>query len=445
MVVRERDDACPGVVDASPADDGLIARVRLPGGRLTPDRLTELARLTRRFGTGSVDLTARANIQLRGLAEADLPALADAVAAAGLMPSRSHDRVRNILASPLAGRDPNALLDADAVLTAVDHALCAAPDLTALSGRFLIGIDDGGLPIASARHDLDLVALAEHTFALHVAGHDTTWRFDPTDASAAIVHAARAFLTARANSGAWHIRELPDGAARFAATLAAAPAPFASSEPVTGGAHDHAAATPNAARPRRRADGRPPIGVLAQSDGRFAIGALVPLGRLTQHHLAALVGLRAELRITSGRGVVVRDVTDPAATTAALEAAGLPCDPASPWRGVTACSGLGACRRALADVRTEAGRHALGRASRRADHPTPDRPAVDGSPTLDDAPDTHWVGCARACGKPAGATLLVAREDGTYETVPPDRAPTPSPAPLIRPPAPGASRPSTPA
>ncbi|MET7299141.1 precorrin-3B synthase [Embleya sp. NPDC005575] len=449
MVVRERDDACPGVVDASPADDGLIARVRLPGGRLDPDQIHELALLARRFGTGSVDLTARANMQLRGLAEADLPALADAIAAAGLMPSRSHDRVRNILASPLAGRDPSALLDADAVLTALDHALCATPDLTALSGRFLIGIDDGGLPIASARHDLDLVALTKHAFALHVAGHDTTWRFGPADAPAAIVRAARAFLTARAHTGAWHIRELPGGAARFAALLAVDPAPFAGPGPVTTPGGNHAPTTPDAARLRQRGGSRPPIGVLAQSDGRFAVGALVPLGRLTRQHLAALVGLRTELRITSARGVVVRDVTDPAATVAALEAAGLPCDPASPWRGVTACSGLGACRRALADVRTEATRHALGRSSRDtplggADRSSTDRSPADRPQALDRA-DTHWVGCSRACGKPAGATLLVAREDGTYETVPPGGAPTPTSAPpSVRPPAPGSPTPSTP-
>ncbi|WP_406299217.1 cobalamin biosynthesis protein CobG [Embleya sp. NBC_00888] len=440
VVVRERDDACPGVVDASPADDGLIARVRLPGGRLTPAQLHELAELAGRFGTGSIDLTARANIQLRGLAEADLPALAEAVTAAGLMPSRSHDRVRNILAGPLAGRDPNALLDADAVLTAVDHALCAAPDLSALSGRFLIGIDDGGIPIASARHDLDLVAPARDTFALHAAGHDTTWRFAPADAPAAIVHAARAFLAARADTGAWHIRELPSGAARFAAALGAAPFPRPTGGP--------AAAGPSPAGPHRRSGSRPPIGVLPQSDGRFAVGALVPLGRLTRRHLSALVGLRAELRITGTRGVVIRDMTDPAATSAALEAAGLPCDPASPWRGVTACSGLGACRRALADVRTEATRHALGRSligAALADT-TPmdaDRPAADRPGALGRA-DTHWVGCARACGKPAGATLVVAREDGTYETVPPGRAPTPGPGPA-RAPAPGPPAPSTPA
>ncbi|MGC0417578.1 precorrin-3B synthase [Embleya sp. AB8] len=405
VLVRDRDDACPGVVDTSPADDGLIARVRLPGGRLDPARLRELAELAERFGTGSVDLTARANIQVRGLAEADVPAFAHAVAAAGLMPSRSHDRVRNILASPLAGRDPLALLDADAVLAAVDSALCATPELTALSGRFLIGIDDGGVPIASARHDLDLIALTGDTFALHAAGHDTGWRVTPANAAGAIVHAARAFLTARAAGGAWHIRELPGGAAEFAACLATDPVRAQLSAP---------AGTAPRERPRAGRSKRPLVGVSTQSDGRYALGALVPLGRLTQHHLAALVEVGAELRITTARGIVLRDLLDPAAATAGLEAAGLPCDPASPWRGVTACSGQGACRRARSDVRTDATRHALGHARSTTEHLAPLG-----------ATDTHWVGCARACGRPAGATLLVACEDGGYEIVPPGGTPTP--------------------
>ncbi|GCD99391.1 hypothetical protein [Embleya hyalina] len=421
MPIRDRDDACPGVVDTSPADDGLIARVRLPGGRLGPRQVRELAALARRFGTGSVDLTARANIQLRGLAEADLPAFADAVAAAGLMPSRSHERVRNILASPLAGRDPRALLDADPILAAVDEAVCAAPDLTALSGRFLIGVDDGGLPIASARHDLDLVARSAHTVALYAAGHDTGWRFAPADAATAIVRAARAFLTARADSGAWHVRELPLGAVAFATALGADPGRPGQPDP----APDDAATHPDS----RRRDAGPPIGVLRQGDGRYAVGVSVPLGRLTPEHMHALVATGAEVRITGSRGLVVRDLSDPAGVSAGLAAAGLSADPASPWRGVSACSGLGACRRALADVRAEATRHALGR-SRAAALVLDENPdaTLDGDPHGDAGPAspgrvaTHWVGCARACGTPAGATVLVAREDGGYLALRPGAA-----------------------
>jgi precorrin-3B synthase len=420
MAVRDRDDACPGVVDASSADDGLIARVRLPGGRIDAAQLGELAVAARRFGTGNLDLTARANVQLRGLADADLPAVADALAAAGLLPTRSHDRVRNILASPLAGRDPRALVDADAVVTAIDEALCASPELAALSGRFLIAVDDGGVPIASARQDITLLAVAEDTFALLVAGHDTTVRVPATQAAETVTRTAYAFLTARATSGAWHVRELPNGAASFAADLAAAPAtPTTVAGPAGPAEAPHTNTRTRA--PRVAGEGREGpvggsgrgggrqalVGVFAQVDGRWAVGALVPLGRLTQRHVAALVAIGGDVRITTTRGVVVRDVRDPAATVAALEAAGLPCDPASPWRGVTACSGLGSCHRASADVRAAATRHALA-----SDAPSTGRP------------DTHWVACPRACGKPPGATVLIARDDGTYDVVPPTTPPT---------------------
>ncbi|MYV97482.1 precorrin-3B synthase, partial [Streptomyces sp. SID3343] len=364
MAVRDRDDACPGVVDATMADDGLIARVRLPGGRIDAARLGELAAVAREFGTGSLDLTARANVQLRGLTDADLPAVADALAAAGLLPTRSHDRVRNILASPLAGRDPRALVNADTVVDAIDEALCASPDLAALSGRFLIAVDDGGVPVATARQDITLLAVAADTFALLVAGHDTTLRVPTARAAEAVIRTARAFLSARASSGAWHVRELPTGAAAFAARLGGRKERVDGVDGRTGragrspetDAADGTRARPVAASARR---GDPLIGTLAQSDGRHAVGALVPLGRLTQRHVAALVALGGDVRITTTRGVVVRDVLDPVATVAALEAAGLPCDPASPWRGVTACSGLGSCRRASTDVRAAATRHAL--------------------------------------------------------------------------------------
>jgi precorrin-3B synthase len=146
------------------------------------------------------------------------------------------------------------------------------------------------------------------------------------------------------------------------------------------------------------------VGVL----GRTVVGASVPLGRLTPGRVAALVASAADLRITTARGVVLRGVADPGAAVAVLEAAGLSCDPDSPWLGVTACSGLGACRRALADVRADAARFALGRL--RHDVPT-------------GHPRTHWAGCARACGRPAGATALIAREDGGYEVAGGEPAP----------------------
>src|SRR5215475_11229192 len=96
-------DACPGLLALHPARDGHVARIRLPGGYASGPRWRALARLARDFGDGRVDLTARGNVQLRGLRPADAAALARRAERAGLLPSAAHDRARNIMASPLAG------------------------------------------------------------------------------------------------------------------------------------------------------------------------------------------------------------------------------------------------------------------------------------------------------------------------------------------------------
>src|SRR6185436_12028003 len=103
LVARIRDrDACPGALQLHQAADGALARVRLPGGMIEPGQLQALAHAATRYGSSAMELTSRGNIQIRGIT--DIDALADAVATAGLLPSPTHERVRNIVASPLSGR-----------------------------------------------------------------------------------------------------------------------------------------------------------------------------------------------------------------------------------------------------------------------------------------------------------------------------------------------------
>jgi precorrin-3B synthase len=147
-------DACPGVLILHPARDGLVARIRLPGGYASAPHWRALAALSRDFGDGCVDLTARGNVQLRGLRAADADSLAARAAAAGLLPSAEHDRARNLTASPLSGLGGRPPLRA--LVAALDAALLAAPEFAALPGRFLFALDDGTGHAGLASSDLGL-------------------------------------------------------------------------------------------------------------------------------------------------------------------------------------------------------------------------------------------------------------------------------------------------
>lgn len=369
-----RADRCPGALRLHDARDGAVARVRLPGGRLEPAGLRALASLAEERGNGAVDITVRANLQLRGLAPGDGAAVAGRLGAAGLLPSITHERVRNIVASALAGRDPRAALDARPLVTALDRLLCAEPRAATLSGRFVTVVEDGSGAVAGVDHDIALVPAAmldggrDAGVALLLAGRDSGMRAAPDDAPALAVAAARAFVEARdrGGEGAWRLRQLPEGAAGLLGLLGGPAVP------------------PRAWRPRPAAPG--PAGRLRQADGRTALAVVPPLGRLTPAALRALASAAergaGEVRLSVWRTVVVPDLTTPdlERVAARLEAAGLVCDAATGWLGLTACAGRQGCREALVDVRAMA--------------------QARGPARLGSAAPEHLSGCARRCGDP---------------------------------------------
>src|SRR5688500_16183994 len=104
---RHHADRCPGVLRPWIADDGALVRIRLVGGAISAQALSDLAVIAGDHADGHLYLTKRANIQLRGIKHVDgsVPEeFVEAVRAAGLLPSPSHELVRNIMVSPLRGR-----------------------------------------------------------------------------------------------------------------------------------------------------------------------------------------------------------------------------------------------------------------------------------------------------------------------------------------------------
>ncbi len=100
---------CPGALRPMRSGDGLIVRVRPLCGRFTPNELMALAEAAQRFGNGHIDLTRRANLQIRGASEETLPGLHEIIGGLGLLDATPEaEAVRNLMISPLAGIDPTA-------------------------------------------------------------------------------------------------------------------------------------------------------------------------------------------------------------------------------------------------------------------------------------------------------------------------------------------------
>jgi precorrin-3B synthase len=246
---RTRADMCPGVWRPWQADDGLLVRIRLMGGRLPTAALRRLSDISQRYADGGIYLTRRANLQLRGL-PGDGPQLthdvATAIESTGLIPTRANELVRNVLASPQTGL-AGGRADLRPTITHLDTLLCTEQRLGLLPGRFLFTLDDGRgdlldrLTGAGKRGtDLGCVALSDDTVQLRVGVHwgaVTSLR----DVADQLADLAVQFVGARGTGteAPWHIRELtrplqPPVAADSRIPAAASPLAYGK---VPGGTH----------------------------------------------------------------------------------------------------------------------------------------------------------------------------------------------------------------
>lgn len=90
-----------------------MLRLRTPNGYLTSKKMRLLADIIQRYGDdGSGDITTRQNVQLRGVRFEDIPDIFRRLKDAGMTTVQSgFDNVRNITGSPVAGIDPDEVID----------------------------------------------------------------------------------------------------------------------------------------------------------------------------------------------------------------------------------------------------------------------------------------------------------------------------------------------
>jgi precorrin-3B synthase len=345
-----RADRCPGVLRPHLAQDGAVVRVRVPGGQTTGTALGRLSRIAQEFGSGDLQLTSRASVQLRGMPYPVPTCLIDAVREAGFLPSETHERVRNIVASPLTGVSGGAA-DVRPLVVTLDAGLCVDPDLASLPSRFLFALDDGRGDLSGVSFDLGYRAVDDDHGWVLIGGGPLGIAVSAADAVELLLDLAHQFLTATQRYGeAWHVRDLPAWARNL-----------------------HGVRTIDLPQ----ATAGTPLGVVAG-----AASVHVPLALLTPAQAATVeTGADGPVVITPSRGLVLPGA---ARHLPLLMAAGLIADPDSPWSAISACVGGPSCQKSLINTRAYA--TAL---------------AQSGSPPR----RTHVSGCERRCGAPNGDHL----------------------------------------
>ncbi|MEA5412192.1 ferredoxin--nitrite reductase [Synechococcus sp. BA-120 BA3] len=400
-----------------------MLRLRLPNGVIRSEQLEVLAEAIDRCGEhGSADITTRQNLQLRGLLLEDMPPLMEAMQRVGLTSRQSgHDNPRNITGNPLAGIDPEELIDTRPLVAAIQSRLLADAGLRNLPRKFNVAV--GGAPDSFLLHN-DLAFLpAPHPqdpaaplgFTVMVGGFFSAQRNELAiplglwlrpdqlpDFTLALLHhyVAHGNRVQRNRSRLMYlVDELGLEAYRSAVAKAyGALAGVPASAPLP---HDGAHLVVRAPR-----DG---LGLQAQKQaGLHWAGLHVPMGRLDAASMLELARLArdhgsGELRLTEAQNVLIIDVPadrlDPLRAEPLLGRFRL--EPGALQAEAVSCTGNRYCSFALIPTKSTA-QAVIDELERRLELPHAVR--------------THWTGCPNACGQPymgqIGLMGAKARQDG---------------------------------
>lgn len=376
-----RRGACPSLTTPMQTGDGLLVRLRPACPGLAPANYISIARLAAAHGNGLLEVTARGNLQLRGLKDETVAPLAAGLAAAGI----DLNRGVAVETPALSGLDPDEIADATQLSAAIRQAIAGPLSMLRLAPKLSIVVDGGGrLNLADMVGDIRLGAVRR--------GEGLFWRLsvggDARSARPVAVVADRDALPAlavalRALDGmgtAARGRDLDAGALRVALGAMAVDVDF----------------------PAQPAFPPSPIGRHAIGT-RSVLGVGLPYGATDAVTLERLVrglaGLGAtEIRLSPHRALLVLGLPAEAmdAAAALAEKAGFWTRADAPGNAIALCAGAAGCASGTFDTKAVADQLVL-----RA----PD--LLDGSMTV------HVSGCAKGCAHPMPAVLaLCGRMDG---------------------------------
>ena len=364
---------CPTLFNATTTENGILSRIRFPAGLITSDQCELLTNVVSQFGNDEIQITNRANLQIRTSQVLPEDVLLDFQDYGLASSTESTDGLRNIMASPIAGIDPLAKINTIPLVKAWNLYLSQHPELGILSNKFSVCFDGGeSISVSDRPNDICFVAVEldrEIYFRLHLGlGDPAVGILIPQkqviEFLAAMTEVYRDYtqqkldqdLSQNLRSRPPRLRELlHDWGVECYLRLVKKKVgdlfewieEIPPSPPCEGGRINRDFAY---------------IGVHPQRQlGLVYVGVVIPLGRLTSWQLRGLANLAKQygggaLRLTPWQNILITDIQESLIEVVMREIANLGLSIAAndPYAAIAACSGITGCKSAQTDTQTDA-------------------------------------------------------------------------------------------
>jgi len=391
--------ACPALSAPMMTGDGLLARVSLTEA-ISPEQLADICRLALRHGNGMIDISARGNLQVRGLSEMSAPLLNAEIRSLSL-PLREGLAVE---VPPLAGTDGSEIADPRPLAKAIRD---TSRDITGLAPKMTIVVDGGGLlRLSDLLADIRLVAIGKREWKLLLGDTEQSARVFNVLRETLVVDTVIGLLKQLASLGnEARGRDLANGASQN--DWAAKP-PTSSSglSRVSNGVEATDLPQMLGTSQSMMTQAGPvvsPFELFPRSDGLYAVGIGPAFGQAKGENLVALCGEAARLGIKSLKPAFDHSLlffgTENACRTLRdfADINGFVISATDPRGHIAACSGSPACHSATI-----------------ATHGFAERAAAECSDLLDGSFKLHVTGCPKGCAHPQPAALALC---GTVDRV----------------------------
>lgn len=388
-----------GLFFLSPVKDAFMARLRIPGGVVKTFQLRELANIARELTTGHVQITTRANFQMRLIQSKDCPEVLRRIQSVGLHTRGSGaDNIRNLTMSPTAGIDPHELIDVQPFVQQLAQTIINDRSFYNLPRKFNIAFDGGGLVSSLAdTNDIGVKAVKigdDIFFRIALGGatghkafaRDLGVRVKPAELQKVLVALIRVYI---ANGHRGDRKK-----ARLKHLLETWPLEkyLAETEKLLGWKLPRVPADLKAEISNLKSPAHPHLGVYPQKqEGLNYIGVAVPVGQITSRQMIRVAEIAdlygsGEIRLTVWQNFILPGVPDAGVETVtkALHKMGLDTRQSLVRGGIVACTGNAFCKYAQTDTKA----HALELGD-----------FLERRFTLDTPLNIHLTGCPNSCAQ----------------------------------------------